>query len=54
MNGDTNHADDTYLRAIMWNDGNIQYANYVNVTQMESFMTTNHIAPAVYKNWEAI
>ena len=54
MTGDTNHADDTYLRAIMWNDGNIQYANYVNVTQMESFMTTNHIAPAVYKNWEAI
>lgn len=54
MNGNTSHADDTYLRAIMWNDGNIQYANYVNVTQMENFMATNHIAPAVYKNWEAI
>lgn len=51
----TNHAadhhDDVYLRAILHDDGNIQYANYMNATQLTQWMGHAGIAPAVYSGW---
>src|SRR6185312_16862070 len=51
----TNHAadhhDDVYLRAILWGDGNIQYANYMNTGQLTDWMNAANAPSAVYANW---
>ncbi len=35
------------LRAVMWEDGNIQYANYQNLTQMTDYLTSHGFADTV-------
>ena len=36
-----------YLRAVMWEDGNIQYANYQNLDQMTNYLTSHGFADTV-------
>jgi hypothetical protein len=39
------------LRALMFKDGNIQYANYQSKTDLAAFMTFNNINSAVWSGW---
>jgi hypothetical protein len=50
-NHSADHADDVFLRAILHNDGNIAYANYMNTSQFTAWMASDNVAPAVYANW---
>jgi hypothetical protein len=47
------NSNDVYLRAILFPDGNIQYANYVTTTQLIQWATSQEIAPAIYNAWIA-
>lgn len=42
-----NNMTDVYLRAILFTDGNIQYANYVTGTQLHQWAATENISAAV-------
>ena len=37
----------SYLRALMHADGNIQYANYQNQTQLREFLTNNGLSDSI-------
>jgi len=50
-NHSADHHDDVYLRAVLWGDGNIQYANYMNASQFTTFMSDHGVTAAVYNNW---
>jgi hypothetical protein len=50
-NHSADHHDDVYLRAIMHVDGNIQYANYMNTSQLLDYMNKNGTPSSVYSNW---
>ena len=39
------------LRAVMFADGNIQYANYQNKADLTAFMTTNNVSSSVWGGW---
>jgi hypothetical protein len=39
------------LRAVMFADGNIQYANYQSKADLTAFMTTNNVSSSVWGNW---
>ncbi|WP_373541345.1 hypothetical protein [Chamaesiphon sp.] len=39
------------LRALMFKDGNIQYANYQSKTDLAAFMTANNVDSAVWGGW---
>jgi hypothetical protein len=39
------------LRAEMFKDGNIQYANYQSKADLTAFMTTNNVPNSVWGNW---
>jgi hypothetical protein len=39
------------LRALMFKDGNIQYANYQSKADLAAFMTTNNVSSSVWGNW---
>jgi hypothetical protein len=45
------NSSDVYLRAILFPDGNIQYANYVTGAQLTSWATSQEISPTVYDAW---
>jgi hypothetical protein len=45
------NVSDTYLRAILWADGNIEYANYMNTAQLTTWATGAGVAPAVQNQW---
>ena len=40
-----------YLHAIMWNDGNIQYANYQSKQQVQDYLTANGYTAATWNSW---
>ena len=46
LNWKTNNAG-SYLRALMHADGNIQYANYQNQTQLREFLTNNGLSDSI-------
>jgi hypothetical protein len=48
-----NNSNDVYLRAILFPDGNIQYANYVTTTQLVQWATSQQISPTIYNAWIA-
>jgi hypothetical protein len=35
----------------MWNDGNIQYANYQSAQQVKDYFTANNVSSSVWSNW---
>jgi hypothetical protein len=39
------------LRALMFKDGNIQYANYQSKTELAAFMTANNVNSSVWGSW---
>ncbi len=39
------------LRALMFKDGNIQYANYQSKADLTTFMEKNNVSPSVYSGW---
>jgi hypothetical protein len=39
------------LRALMFKDGNIQYANYQSKSELTTFMTKNNVSPSVWSGW---
>ncbi|WP_373547606.1 hypothetical protein [Chamaesiphon sp.] len=39
------------LRALMFKDGNIQYANYQSKTDLAAFMTANNVDASVWGGW---
>ena len=39
------------LRALMFKDGNIQYANYQSKSDLTAFMTANNVSPSVWGGW---
>jgi hypothetical protein len=39
------------LRALMFKDGNIQYANYQSKTDLTNFMTTNNVSSSIWSSW---
>ncbi|WP_373540712.1 hypothetical protein [Chamaesiphon sp.] len=39
------------LRALMFKDGNIQYANYQSKSDLTAFMTTNGVSSSVWGGW---
>jgi hypothetical protein len=39
------------LRALMFKDGNIQYANYQSKTDLTNFMTTNNVNSSIWGGW---
>jgi hypothetical protein len=39
------------LRAVMFADGNIQYANYQSKADLTTFMTTNNVSSSIWGNW---
>ncbi len=40
-----------YLHALMWNDGNIQYANYQSKQQVQDYLTANGYTAATWSSW---
>ncbi len=42
-----------YLRAILFPDGNIQYANYVTTAQLTQWAAGQEVSSAVYSKWTA-
>jgi len=50
-NHSPDHHDDVYLRAILWGDGNIQYANYMNTSQLVEWANTAGMPSSDYANW---
>jgi hypothetical protein len=40
-----------YLHALMWNDGNIQYANYQSAQQVQDYFTANNVSSSVWSSW---
>lgn len=45
------HHDDVFLRAILYADGNMQYANYMDATQTIDWMQAAGVSSAVYASW---
>ena len=39
------------LRALMFKDGNIQYANYQSKSDLAAFMTANNVSPSIWGGW---
>jgi hypothetical protein len=39
------------LRALMFADGNIQYANYQSKSDLAAFMTANNVSNSVWGSW---
>lgn len=39
------------LRALMFPDGNIQYANYQSKSDLTAFMTSNNVSSSVWSSW---
>ena len=39
------------LRALMFKDGNIQYANYQSKSDLAAFMTANNVSSSVWSSW---
>ena len=39
------------LRALMFKDGNIQYANYQSKSELTTFMTANNVSSSVWGGW---
>jgi hypothetical protein len=39
------------LRALMFADGNIQYANYQSKSDLAAFMTSNNVSSSVWSSW---
>ncbi len=39
------------LRALMFKDGNIQYANYQSKSDLTAFMTANNVSSSIWGNW---
>jgi hypothetical protein len=39
------------LRALMFADGNIQYANYQSKSDLAGFMTANNVSSSIWGNW---
>jgi hypothetical protein len=39
------------LRALMFKDGNIQYANYQSKTDLAAFMTANNVSSSIWGSW---
>ena len=50
-NHSADHSDDVYLRAILYPDGNIQYANYMNASQFTAWIAATGTPAAVYSHW---
>jgi hypothetical protein len=48
-----NNSNDVYLRAILFPDGNIQYANYVTTPQLVQWAASQQISPTIYNGWIA-
>jgi hypothetical protein len=40
-----------FLHAYMWADGNIQYANYQNATQVQQYLTSNGYSSSYWGTW---
>jgi serralysin len=40
-----------YLHAIMWGDGNIQYANYQSKQQVQDYLTANGYTSSTWSSW---